>query len=264
METNRFALVTGASSGIGLALSRELAKRGYPLIIVSNEEKITAAAADIQREFNVTAIPLCLDLARNDSAQTLFNYCEENNIQIGILINNAGIFFFRDVNKTQVSLIEKIISLHILTPTLLIRLFADRMIEENSQCHILNIASIAASMMMPGITLYSATKSYLRCFSRAMRNEVFDKNISITTVSPGAVATGLYGLAPRYMRLGLFLGIIMTPEKLAAKAINQMFRKKTEYIPGGLINRLFILIVKSIPQPLVRHIKKKIDIRMKQ
>jgi len=200
-----------------------------------------------------------MDLAQRDAAQKLYEYCETNDIPVEILVNNAGIFFFRDVTKTESALIEKVINLHVLTPTLLARLFADRMMKENRKGYILNIASIAAWMMMPGITLYSATKSYLHCFSRALRHETYNHGIGITTVCPGAVATGLYGLAPRYMKLGLFFRIIIKPEQLALKAINKMFKKKCEYIPGGLLNRFFIFIVKSLPEWLVRRLKKKID-----
>ena len=258
----RFALVTGASSGIGLAISRELARRGYPLLMVSNEEeKNTSAAADIQAEYKVRTVALFMDLAKSDSAQKLFDFTVTNEIKIDILVNNAGIFYFRDVNDTSPDTIEKTIILHVLTPSLLSRFFAEQMC---GQGYILNIASIAAWMMMPGITLYSATKSFLRCFSRAMRNETFEKGVSITTVCPGAVATGLYGLAPRYMKLGRRLGIILTPEALASKALKKMFRRKAEYIPGGLINRLFILLVESLPGPLVRFIKKKIDRGLKK
>jgi len=258
-----FALVTGSSSGIGLAISRELAKRGYPLLLVSNEEeKIAAVALEIQTEYRVTALSLYMDLARRDSAEKLFEYCEKNNITTEILVNNAGIFFFRDVTGTQGELVEKVINLHVLTPTSLSRFFADWMIRENRTGYILNMASIAAWMMMPGITLYSATKSYLRCFSRAMRCETLDRGVSVTTICPGAVATGLYGLAPRYMKLGIRLGIILTPERLARKAIKKMFQKKAEYIPGGFINRLFIFLVNAMPEVLVRHLKKKIDMRI--
>ena len=259
-EDKNFALVTGASSGIGLAMSRELARRGYPLLLISNEEeKIFETAGETGKEFKVRTIPLYMDLAQRDSAKKIFDYCGNNNIKIEILVNNAGIFFFRDITDTMSERIEMTINLHILTPSLLCRLFAEQMTLENRKGYILNMASIAAWMMMPGITLYNATKSYLRCFSRAMRNEIFNRNISITTVCPGAVATGLYGLAPRYMKLGISLGIIITPERLASKAIHRMFQKKSEYIPGGLVNRLFICIFKSLPEWLIRRIKRKLD-----
>ena len=272
-EEKYFALVTGASSGIGLALARELARRGYPLLLVSNEEKrIAETAVEVGNEFNVRAVSLYIDLSQSDSAQKIFNYCAENNIKIEILVNNAGIFFFRDIIKTKPPLVETAINLHVLTPSLLCRLFAEQMAdsEENRSLpgpgdvpprkgYIVNMASIAAHMMMPGIVLYSATKSYLRCFSLAIRHELYPKNIFVTTVCPGAVATGLYGLAPRYMKLGIKLGLIITPDRLAFKVINKMFKKKAEYIPGGFVNRFFIFIVESLPPPLVRRIKKMLD-----
>lgn len=260
MDEKGFALVTGSSSGIGLAIGRELAGRGYPVFLVSNEEeKIHEAALKISVDYKVNAKSLYMDLAQYDSAEKLFAYCETNDIHVEILVNNAGIFFFRDVINTKPDLINKEIDLHIHTPTMLTRLFADKMISGNRKGYILNMASIAAWMMMPGITLYSATKSYLRCFSRAIRHEILDKGVSVTTVCPGAVATGLYRLAPRYMKLGMALGIILSPERLARNAVNKMFKKRSEYIPGGFINRLFIFLVVILPEWLVRILKKKLD-----
>ena len=263
-----WALVSGASSGIGLAISRELARLGYPVLLVSNEEeKLKVCASEIEKTYSVKAIHLYMDLAQKDSAGKVFDYCEKNCIEIKILVNCAGIFFFRDVTDTAIERIETMINLHILTPTLLCRSFAEKMLRSDEppgrqKGYILNIASIAAWMMMPGLTFYNATKSYLRCFSRAMRNEVLDKGISITTICPGAVATGLYGLAPHLMKLGIRAGIILTPERLAAKVIKKMFRKKKEYIPGGLLNRFFIFIVQALPECLVRRFKRTIDERM--
>lgn len=261
MNTDKyFAVVTGSSSGIGLAISRELARWGYPLLLVSNEEeKIAAVAADIQAEFQVDSRGLYMDLAQRDSANKLFDYCAANNIKVTILVNNAGIFFFKDIIDTEPERLETVINLHNLCPTLLCRLFAGQMIRENRQGYILNMASIAAQMMMPGITIYNASKSYVRCFSRAMRNEVFDKGVSITVICPGAIATGLYNLPPRYIKLGVRLGIIMTTERLARKAVNKMFKRKAEYVPAAFINSLFIFIVNTLGGKIIRRIKRKID-----
>jgi short-subunit dehydrogenase len=262
MSERQYALVTGASSGIGLAISRELARRGYPVLMVSNEEeKIAAAAGEIQAEYKVNAIALYMDLAQRDSAQKLFDYCASCNIQVTILVNNAGIFFFRDIADTEGGRLETVINLHNLCPTLLCRLFAGQMIRENRSGYILNIASIAARMMMPGIAIYSASKSYLRCFSRAMRNEVFDRGVSITTICPGAAATGLYNLPPRYMKLGIRLGIIMRTEILARRAVDKMFKRKAEYIPAAFINSIFIFIVNTLGEKTIRLIKRFADHR---
>jgi len=259
-EQKNTALVTGASSGIGLAISCELARQGYPLLMVSNEEeKIAEEARRVEAEYGIKASPLYMDLAKTDSAQKLFDYCQANSFKIDILVNNAGIFFFRDITDTKTERIETIINLHIVTPTLLSRLFAEQMIADNRKGYILNMASIASRMMMPGIALYSSTKSFVRCFSRAMRNEVFNKGIGITTVSPGAVATNLYNLSSRYLKLGVRLGIIIKTERLAKLAVKKMFKRKAEFIPGIFVNRLFILLVAALPEFLIRMIKKKID-----
>jgi len=256
-EQKNFALVTGASSGIGLALSKELARRGYPLLLVSNEEaRLAETALELEARYQVKAIALYMDLAQSDSAQRLFDYCEANMLKIEILVNNAGIFFFKDVTETSCELAQTVINLHVLTPTLLSKLIAQQMIRDNREGYIMNMASISSRMMMPGIALYSSTKSYLRCFSRAMRHEIFDKGISITTVCPGAVATGLYALPSHYMKLGVKLGIILPAERLAVQAVKKMFRCKAEFIPSGFVNRLFIFLVATMPQGLVRCLRK--------
>ena len=258
-EQKNTALVTGASSGIGLEISRELARRGYSLLMVSNEgDKLAAAAQEIESEYGIKTVYLCMDLAQRDSAQILFDYCQANQLSIDILINNAGIFFFKDVIETPIVLMETIINLHVHTPAMLARLFAQKMVEEKKNGYILNIASVSSAMMMPGIALYSGTKSFLRSFSRAMRHEILDKGISITTIRPGAVATNLYNLPPRFMKLGIRLGIIMKTERLAYLAIKKMLKRKVEYIPGGFINRLFIFIVLAMPERLIRRIRKKV------
>ena len=257
------ALVTGASSGIGLAVSSELARRGYPLLLVSNEEaKLAETALKLESGFGVRATALYMDLAQTDSAQKLFDYCAEHGIKTEILVNNAGVFFFKDVAETSGAIAQTVINLHVLTPALLSGLFAGQMVLENRKGYILNMASISSRMMMPGIALYGSTKSFLRCFSRAMRHEVFDKGVSITTVCPGAVATGLYDLPSRYMKLGVKLGIIMPAERLAAQAVKKMFRRKAEFVPSPFINRLFVFLVAAIPEWLVRRLKRKIDRRM--
>ncbi|MCL1992949.1 MAG: SDR family NAD(P)-dependent oxidoreductase [Spirochaetes bacterium] len=250
------ALVTGACSGIGLAISGELASLGYPLLMVSNKEAALASAAgEIEAAYGVKPSVFCLDLAQRDSAEKLFNFCQSRGLKIEILVNNAGIFFYKDVASTPPEQMEAIINLHITTPALLMRLFAGQMIGENRKGHILNIASISSRMMMPGIALYSSTKSFLRCFSRAMRNEVFHKGVYITTLSPGAVATGLYDLPQANLKLGLKLGVIMPPKKLAKIAVKKMLRRKAEYIPAGFINRLFIFLVAATPEFFIRKLK---------
>ena len=123
-----WALVTGASSGIGLQYARQLAGRGYALVIVSNEaERIVEVGEELQKEYNVKVIALYRDLSLPDAARELFTYCEENHLAIEVLINNAGVFFFNDVVEVETRRIELMLDLHVRTVTLMCHYFGGAM-----------------------------------------------------------------------------------------------------------------------------------------
>ncbi len=249
------ALITGASSGIGLAYARELAARGYDLLLVSNqEEEQCRVAKELSATYGIDARPLCMDLSHREAARELFDYCTKEGLEIEILINNAGVFFFNDITETAVSRLETMTGLHMTTPTLLCHYFGQAM-KQRGHGHILNMASMAATFAVPGIAVYAASKSYLKIFSKALYNELYDYGVTVTAICPGAVDTDLYGLAPHLRRLGVRLGILMRPERLAQKGLKAMFRGKRCVMPGA-INRLFVLIPPMLPSPLVRWIKR--------
>ena len=118
------------------------------------------------------------------------------------------------------------------------------------------MSSMSAWMPFPGISVYAATKSYLRTLSLAIRNELYDRGVRVTAVCPGAVATGLYNLSERYQRLALRLGIMMTPERLARKGLRALFSGRRRTVPG-FVNRVFVPLAGLIPGPIVRLIKRK-------
>lgn len=251
-----WALVTGASSGIGLQYARQLAGRGYALVIVSNEaERIVKVGEGLQKEYNVKVIALYRDLSLPDAASELFTYCEENRLAIEVLINNAGVFFFNDVVEVETRRIELMLDLHVRTVTLMCHYFGGAM-KKRGKGYILNMSSMSAWMPFPGITIYAASKSYLHQFSVALRDELFNSGVSVTVVCPGAVATDLYNLSDRYKRLAIRLGIMMRPETLARKALRAMFARRRRIIPGAL-NHLFIPLMQLLPSSLVRLIKRK-------
>ena len=124
-----YALVTGASSGIGEQYATVLA-RDYKcdLVLVSNQEKeIEAVAKRLSAEYGVKAMGLYSDLSRSEAPQELYDYCNENNIEIDILINNAGVFFFNEYTKTELRRIELILNLHMITVAKMCRLFGEDM-----------------------------------------------------------------------------------------------------------------------------------------
>lgn len=100
---------------------------------------------------------------------------------------------------------------------------------------------------MPGIAMYSATKAYIRAFSRAYRIEMKDCGVSVTVACPGGIATNLFGLPPQLQRLGVSLGVLMTPQAFVRRALKRTFRGKAQYI-NGLLNRVSIVFVASLPE----------------
>ncbi len=240
------ALVTGASSGIGLEFARQLAAQGAKLFLVSiDHEDLEREAAKIVEEFGVTVETHCMDLARHEAADDLYQYCREKEMQIDILINNAGIFSLKEVTRTDPKKIDTMLQLHVGTVTRLSRLFAKDMCQRK-QGYILNMSSLSCWTPYPGIALYTATKAYIRVFTRALAYELHDYGVKVTVVCPGGAATGLYGLPPHLLKLGVRLGVLMTPKRLVRKSLHALFRGKKQLIPG-LFNRLLIPLAASMP-----------------
>ncbi|MDR0829183.1 MAG: SDR family NAD(P)-dependent oxidoreductase [Prevotellaceae bacterium] len=254
----KFALITGASSGIGLAYSKRLAELHYNLLLVSNQQQqLDDLAAEISERYGVQTATLFIDLARETAAQEVFDFCNSNDFEIEILINNAGMFFFKPMYDVDIKRVSAMLYLHVVTPALLCKLFGGQM-QKRQSGHILNMSSMAAWMKLPTISIYGPTKAFMRNFSLAIREEFFDDNVKVLAVCPGAVATGLYNLSEKYQKLGIKLGIIIQPEKLAKKAINQLFKGKKQYIAGGFINYLAIFFTHRLPHFLTQIIWRKI------
>jgi len=244
------ALITGGSSGIGYGIGRELALRGYNLIIVSNqEERLKEVCEEFITTYSIEARPVFMDLSEHDAAMKLYDWCHKEQIEIDVLVNNAGIFFFGEVVETGVEKIQQMISLHVYTTASLCTLFGMDMKQRRSG-HILNISSLAAYMPYPGIACYNSTKSFLKSFSRSLRTEMIDYNVNVTCVCPGAVSTNLYNLDERNRKKALKTGIMMRPDKLARKIVNALFCRKSIYIPGFL-NRVSLFFIYLVPQGLI-------------
>ncbi|MBO4530488.1 MAG: SDR family NAD(P)-dependent oxidoreductase [Paludibacteraceae bacterium] len=253
-----YALVTGASSGIGLQYATELARQKYDLLLVSNQEKeIQEAATDLANRFGVQTIGLYKDLSTENAAQELHTYCKENNLQIDILINNAGIFFFNEYVKTDIKRIELMLNLHMKTVSEMCYYFGADM-KERGFGYILNMSSMSAWMTMPGISVYNATKAYILNFSRSIWYEMKPYGVGVTAICPGAVDTGLYGLSDKWRKVAVGIGVSMRPEELAKKALKKMFKKKKQYIPGW-INHIFIFLVKHLPDWFIFLMIKRIE-----
>lgn len=240
------ALVTGASSGIGLEYCRQLADMGVNLVMVSNQEaELAECARSICERSGVRVDSICLDLTQADCADRLLEFTDSISLEVDILINNAGIFSFYPLIDTPDRKVDAFIDLHIKAVTSLSRRFGARMRQRGSG-YILNMSSLACWAPMPGIAMYSATKAYIRVVTRALHYELKDYGVSVTAACPGGIATSLFGLPDNLMRLAVRLHAVDTVESFVRKALKRMFRRKSQYI-NGLLNRIAIFAVGCAP-----------------
>lgn len=253
--TGDWALVTGGSNGIGLAISEQLGAMGYHLLIVSIDPQLKEVGERLRQAYGVTVRTLEMNLARPESAGKLHDWCVAHQIEPDILVNNAGIFIYNDIVNTSAERIETIVNLHVLTSSLLSRLFAADMVKRGKG-RILNLSSYSAWMAWPGLALYSATKSYIRSYSRSLAAELRGTGVTATAVLPAGVTTDLYGLSKGLQKLGKNLGILLTPARTAEVALRAMFRGRKQYIPGVLM-RLVLPVVKVLPGWAVRFARRK-------
>ncbi|KZN34212.1 hypothetical protein N480_21655 [Pseudoalteromonas luteoviolacea S2607] len=184
------ALITGASGGIGLELAHLHAQQGGDVVLVArSEDKLKALASEIEVKYNVSATVISEDLSDPLSAQRIFDTTEALNLQVDVLINNAGfgghgIFYERDRAADQ-----QMVQVNITTLTDLTHLFVKDMVARKSG-RILNVSSTASFLPGPLQAVYYATKAFVTSYTQAIAEELSGTGVTATALCPGAVDTG--------------------------------------------------------------------------
>lgn len=242
---------------MGMEYARQLAGLGYDLVLVSNrQDELNSAAESLRAQFPVGVRTRFQDLAVSDAADSLFEWCRAEDLLPDVVINNAGMFFFKELQPEDMDKAQAMIDLHVVTVTRMCLLFGNAMKQRGSG-FIMNVSSMAARIPAPGITIYSATKAYLRSFGRSLSYELKPYGVGVTTVCPAAVATPLYRLSEEKMRLGVQLGLIKTPQWLVKRALRAMFRRRRVVSPG-FMNVWLPALIALLPGPLVAYLWKKL------
>lgn len=259
MFNNKYAIVTGAASGMGRCYAFQLAEKGYGVLLADiNGEAVQEMSLQLARQYGVPAPFLCIDLTLPQAAEQILTLCKGNGWQVEILINNAGMLIKDTIEDTDPEKLSRIIALHCTTPLLLCRHFIPLM-KEQGRGYILNISSYSAWMIWPVIGMYASTKRFVKDYSRILRIECCDSPISITTAIFGAVDTPLSNVPPvsTYRKTLLKLGFMITPEKAARLALKAMFRRKGILIPT-FSDRMVILFCHLMPTFVLRYLVKKL------
>lgn len=226
------ALVTGASSGIGRDIARELAKRKYNIIAVARgKEALENLKKELEEEYKVNVDVRAMDLIDREGCKKLHNEVKERYGTIDILVNDAGFgtcgkFTETDLDKELGMIDTNIVALHILT-----KLFLKDMVKADKG-HILNVASIAGFMPGPLMATYYSTKSYVVRLTQSIRHELFKQKskVKISALCPGPVATNFNKVADVKFNLAE-----ADSEYVAKYAVRLMFRNRTLIFPNFFI-----------------------------
>lgn len=250
-----YTLITGASAGIGKAMAEECARRGQHLILVAlPQSNLVETATFLQKTFSIDVKVLELNLTVPASLQYLYDWCHEQQLKIDVLINNAGVGTHGSFELASISDYSNMIQLNNGAIVSLTHLFLPKL-RENRQSYILNVGSFASKMPLPYKTVYSATKSFVLTFSRALQMELKPDNIHVSCLCPGPTTTQTMQKRNKDVK---GRGILCkTPEEVAERAIDGLFKKEGVIIPGWK-NRLMIRIGAILPFSLKSYILKRI------
>jgi len=231
-KTKPYALITGASKGIGKSIAYQLAKQGYPLLLVArSNEELKVLSDDLQVKYSINTAILSIDLSINGAALKVADWIKTNNYPVGILVNNAGYGVWGNFSESSLSDQLGMMQLNMNVVVELSHLLVS-ILSQEKQSYILNISSTAAYQAVPTLAVYSATKAFVLSFTRALRFELSPTPISVTCFSPGPVDTGFASRAGLDALSKMAQKFNMQPDEVAKLAVKAMFNKKSEVIPG--------------------------------
>jgi short-subunit dehydrogenase len=249
-----YALVTGASRGIGRALAHALARCGYDLLLVARSaEALQQVATEISAQHQQQAQYLATDLAAPDAAATVAAWAQEHAPVLGALVNNAGYGLWGRFEELSLAEQQNMLQLNMALPVALTHALLP-CLHQAPKAYILNVSSTAAYQAVPTLTLYAASKAFLLSFSRGLRYELKDTNVSVSCLSPGATTTGFGDRAGMGAELQKTSEkVAMTPEAVAAAAVSGMLARQAEIVPG-LLNKVSAGLTSIVPKRLTEKI----------
>ena len=248
-----FALITGASGGIGFSLARELAKRNINVLLVARSgDKLSENCEAIKKEFGVEAYYLATDLSATTGLAQLIHWIDDQKYSVSILVNNAGYGLWGSLENLPLSDWENMMKLNMNSVVNLCHHFIP-ILKKQPKAYILNVASTAAYQAVPFLTTYAATKAFVVLFSRGLRWELRDTSVSVSCLSPGATDTGFMDRAKMEALRERANAVSMTPDQVAAIAIRKMFAGQAEIVPGFL-NWISVKLTYWVPKKLTERI----------
>ena len=247
-----WALITGASAGIGHELAKLFAADGHNVILIArNEARLKTLAAELQQQHRVQTKVLAKDLAQPNAASAIFSELQQ--LPVAMLVNNAGFGHYGQFAKTSLALQTDMMQVNMRALVELTYLFVQPMLERRAG-RILNVASTAAFQPGPTVNVYYASKAFVYSFSYALANELAGTGISVTTLCPGTTRTEFFERAQIHMKRPWPL---MEASTVARLGYRGMLKGKRVVIPG-IMNRIMAALSPCAPARLTSGIVRRI------
>lgn len=256
------ALVTGATSGIGLELAKLLAKDGYQLVLVArNKDELSKTSSFLQSENKCKTFTVAVDLSDPKAPRQLFDKVEELGLDVDVLVNNAGFGLYGPFLETNLDQELSMIRLNISALTELTKLFSKGMVKRKDG-KILNLASTAAFEPGPLMAVYYASKAYVLSFSQALSNELSGTGVTVTALCPGPTDTNFKQRAGLKDAKLFSVLSMMRPEYVAKVGYEGMLSGQPVVIPG-FRNRALNFLQRFLPRStVVAYVRRMQETRM--
>jgi uncharacterized protein len=250
-ERKGWALVTGASAGIGLELARAFASRGRDLILTArNEKAIANLAREVIATYGVEARPLIADLSLPGAAEAIADAVARARVDVGVLVNNAGVLFEGDFVGIPLESHLRLLHVNIVAATSLTRLFLPAMLERR-RGRILNVASTAAFAPIPRLAAYAAAKAYILSLTESLAEELRGTGVTATALCPGFTDTAMTRGSSLAKQVPAMM--FMSAKDVAAAGCAACLKGEAICVPG-VVNKVVAGSAPLLPRMLFRGI----------
>ncbi|MEM8822160.1 MAG: SDR family oxidoreductase [Pseudomonadota bacterium] len=244
-----YTLVTGASEGIGKEFARIAAKKGRNVILTArSEDKLNSLADELRHETDdVVVVPA--DLSTPDGADTMFAEASKDRA-IDMFINNAGLGYACDFADPDAwAREERMVAVNMLSATRLLKLVVPHMIDHGEKSRIVNVASVAAFLPGPGMSVYYASKAYVLSLSEALSQELKNRNVTVTALCPGATQTSFFDEADMD-HVSFAESNLASPREVAQAGWDGAVTGTPVVVPGAM-NKMFAALPRFLPRSVI-------------
>ncbi len=256
MQTkDSYALITGASEGIGFELAKLLAADKYNLVIIARDQSDLQKAAEALKQYGVEVVTISKDLFEPQAAQEIYKEVTDKGLYITALVNNAGQGVYGKFIDTELERELKIIQLNIISLVTLTKFFIKDMVGRG-EGRILNLSSIAGKIPGPYQAVYHGTKAFVHFFSEAIRSEIKDSGVTVTSLLPGATDTDFFNKADMTESKIVEEGKLGDPADVAKDGYDAMMAGK-DMIVSGFKNKMQVAMSNMMPDSVATENMKK-------